>query len=70
MVPPLNDVDVFSQDLGFIAILEEGRLVGFNVAVGGGMGATHGDAATFPRLADVIGFIAPRSSCSPSRRTW
>jgi sulfite reductase (NADPH) hemoprotein beta-component len=59
VVPPLNDVDVFSQDLGFIAILEQGRLVGFNVAVGGGMGATHGDAATFPRLADVIGFITP-----------
>ncbi|HEX8697254.1 MAG TPA: assimilatory sulfite reductase (NADPH) hemoprotein subunit [Myxococcaceae bacterium] len=59
VVPPLNDVDVFSQDLGFIAILEEGRLVGFNVAVGGGMGATHGEAATFPRLADVIGFCTP-----------
>jgi sulfite reductase (NADPH) hemoprotein beta-component len=59
VVPPLNDVDVFSQDLGFIAILENGVLAGFNVAVGGGMGATHGDAATYPRLADVIGFIAP-----------
>jgi sulfite reductase (NADPH) hemoprotein beta-component len=58
-VPPLNDVDVFSQDLGFIAILEGGELVGFNVLVGGGMGATHGEAATFPRLADVIGFIRP-----------
>jgi sulfite reductase (NADPH) hemoprotein beta-component len=58
-VPPINDVDVFSQDLGFIAILEGERLVGFNVVVGGGMGATHGDAATFPRLADVIGFIPP-----------
>jgi sulfite reductase (NADPH) hemoprotein beta-component len=58
-VPPLNDVDIFSQDLGFIAILEDGELVGFNVTVGGGMGATHGDAATFPRLADVIGFIRP-----------
>ncbi|SEU10531.1 assimilatory sulfite reductase (NADPH) hemoprotein subunit [Stigmatella erecta] len=59
VVPPLNDVDVFSQDLGFIAILENGALAGFNVAVGGGMGATHGDAATYPRLADVIGFITP-----------
>jgi sulfite reductase (NADPH) hemoprotein beta-component len=58
-VPPLNDVDVFSQDLGFIAIIEGGEVVGFNVLVGGGMGATHGDAATFPRLADVIGFIRP-----------
>ncbi|HEX8826191.1 MAG TPA: assimilatory sulfite reductase (NADPH) hemoprotein subunit [Archangium sp.] len=58
-VPPLNDVDVFSQDLGFIAIIEGGEVIGFNVLVGGGMGATHGDAATFPRLADVIGFIRP-----------
>jgi sulfite reductase (NADPH) hemoprotein beta-component len=58
-VPPLNDVDVFSQDLGFIAIIEAGELIGFNVLVGGGMGATHGDNATFPRLADVIGFCRP-----------
>lgn len=58
-VPPINDVDVFSQDLGFITIYEGERLLGFNVTVGGGMGATHGDAATFPRLADVIGFIPP-----------
>ncbi len=58
-VPPSNDVDVFTQDLGFIAIVEEGRLAGFNVAVGGGMGMSHGNAETFPRLADVIGFITP-----------
>ncbi|MCP3145021.1 assimilatory sulfite reductase (NADPH) hemoprotein subunit [Pyxidicoccus xibeiensis] len=61
-VPPLNDVDVFAQDLGFIAILEGGELVGFNVSVGGGMGATHGDAATYPRLADVLGFIPPEKT--------
>lgn len=58
-VPPVNDVDVLAQDLGLIAIVEEGGLVGFNVAVGGGMGASHGDRATYPRLADVIGFCAP-----------
>ncbi|WP_426750525.1 assimilatory sulfite reductase (NADPH) hemoprotein subunit [Myxococcus sp. Y35] len=61
-VPPLNDVDVFAQDLGFIAIIENGALVGFNVSVGGGMGATHGDAATYPRLADVVGFITPEKT--------
>ncbi len=61
-VPPLNDVDVFAQDLGFIAIVEDGALAGFNVSVGGGMGATHGDAATHPRLADVIGFIPPEKT--------
>jgi sulfite reductase (NADPH) hemoprotein beta-component len=55
-VPPLNDVDVFANDLGFVAILEKGELAGFNVTVGGGLGATHGDADTYPRLADVIGF--------------
>lgn len=58
-VPPLNDVDIFSQDLGFIAIVEDSRLIGFNLSVGGGMGSTHGDVTTFPRLADVIGFVTP-----------
>src|SRR5207244_6307756 len=58
-IPPINDVDVFANDLGFIAIIEHGALVGFNVAAGGGLGATHGDANTYPRLADVLGFIAP-----------
>lgn len=60
-VPPGNDVDVFAQDLGFIAIVgDDGSLLGYNVSVGGGMGATHGDAETYPRIADVIGFIPPQ----------
>jgi len=59
VVPPLNDVDVFAQDLGFIAIVERGELLGFNLAVGGGLGATHGDPTTYPRLADVVGFLRP-----------
>ncbi|WP_191556756.1 assimilatory sulfite reductase (NADPH) hemoprotein subunit [Metabacillus idriensis] len=58
-VPPSNDIDVFSQDLGFIAIVEEGKLTGFNVAIGGGMGMSHGDKATYPQLAKVIGFCSP-----------
>lgn len=58
-VPPRNDVDLFAQDLGFIAVCEDGDLAGFNVSVGGGMGMTHGDAATYPRLASVIGFCTP-----------
>jgi sulfite reductase (NADPH) hemoprotein beta-component len=58
-IPPENDVDVFANDLGFIAIAEEGRLAGFDVAVGGGMGMTHGEPATYPRTADVIGFCTP-----------
>ncbi len=58
-VPPSNDVDIFSQDLGFIAILDEGKLKGFNVAVGGGMGMTHGDTSTYPQLSRIIGFCTP-----------
>ncbi|MCM3794752.1 assimilatory sulfite reductase (NADPH) hemoprotein subunit [Priestia megaterium] len=58
-VPPSNDIDVYSQDLGLIAILEDEKLVGFNVAIGGGMGMTHGDKATYPQLAKVIGFCRP-----------
>ena len=58
-LPPSNDVDVFSQDLGFIAIEEGGQLAGYNVTAGGGMGMSHGNADTFPRLADVLGFIPP-----------
>jgi sulfite reductase (NADPH) hemoprotein beta-component len=57
-VPPTNDVDIFSQDLGFIAVVEGGELVGFNLTVGGGMGSTHGDPKTYPRLADVAGYFA------------
>lgn len=55
-VPPSNDVDVFANDLAFIAIVEDGKLLGFNVAVGGGMGMSFGIEASFPRLADGIGF--------------
>jgi len=58
-VPPSNDVDIYAHCLSFIAILEEGKIIGYNVSVGGGMGMTHGQEDTFPRLADVIGFITP-----------
>jgi sulfite reductase (NADPH) hemoprotein beta-component len=61
-VPPHNDVDVFANDLGFIAVAEEGRLVGFNVSVGGGMGMSHGDKSTYPRLGDVVGFCEPEQA--------
>lgn len=57
-VPPHNDVDVYTNDLGFVAIGTD-RLEGFNVLAGGGMGATHGDRTTFPRLADALGFVRP-----------
>jgi len=58
-VPPYNDVDVFSQDLGFIAVQENGKLVGYNVSVGGGMGSTFGIPEAYPRLGEVIGFCTP-----------
>lgn len=56
-IPPHNDVDILANDLGFIGIEREGKLVGFNVCVGGGLGSTFGDHTTYPRLADVIGYI-------------
>jgi sulfite reductase (NADPH) hemoprotein beta-component len=59
-VPPSNDVDVFAHDLGFIAIAgDDGRLLGFDVTAGGGMGMTHNQVETYPRLADVLGFCRP-----------
>ena len=57
-LPPRNDVDVFSNCLGFVGIPEEGKVAGYNVLVGGGLGMTHGKTTTFPRLADVIGFCS------------
>ncbi|MDR4432985.1 assimilatory sulfite reductase (NADPH) hemoprotein subunit [Bacillus tequilensis] len=68
-VPPSNDIDVFSQDLGFIAIVENGKLIGFNVAIGGGMGMTHGDTATYPQLAKVIGFCRPEQMYDVAEKT-
>ena len=55
-IPPNNDVDVFTNDLGLIAIIENNKLKGFNIAVGGGMSTTHGNTATYARLGTVIGF--------------
>ncbi len=60
VLPPVNDMDVLTNCLGFIAVVEEGNIVGYNLAVGGGMGRSHGNAATYPRLANVIGFF-PRT---------
>ncbi len=57
VIPPVNDIDVYTQDLGFIAIAGPDGLEGFNVAIGGGMGRTDQAPSTYPRLADVIGFV-------------
>jgi len=56
-IPPRNDTDVLSNDLGFIAIVEKGKLVGYNLTVGGGMAYTFGNNKTYPRVADVVGFF-------------
>ncbi|MEI6897605.1 MAG: assimilatory sulfite reductase (NADPH) hemoprotein subunit [Psychromonas sp.] len=56
-VPPYNDVDIHANDLNFIAIVENDKITGYNVVVGAGLGMTHGDKTTFPRLGDDFGFI-------------
>lgn len=57
VLPPSNDIDVYTQDLGFIAIAGPSGIEGFNVSIGGGMGRTDNEPDTYPRLANVIGFI-------------
>ncbi|MEP4890398.1 MAG: assimilatory sulfite reductase (NADPH) hemoprotein subunit [Aliiglaciecola sp.] len=57
VIPPHNDIDVHANDLNFVAIAENGKLIGFNVLVGGGLAMTHGDHSTYPRKADDFGFI-------------
>ncbi len=67
-IPPYNDVDIFANCLGFIAIVEDGKLAGFNVTIGGGMGMTHGNEKTFPRLADVLAFCTPEQAVSVAEK--
>jgi len=55
-IPPSNDVDIYSQDLGFVAVVENQKPIGFNVIAGGGMGMTHGEPETYPELGRLIGF--------------
>jgi sulfite reductase (NADPH) hemoprotein beta-component len=56
-IPPNNDSDVFTNDLGLVAIIEDDQLKGFNIAIGGGLSTTHGYAETYARLGTVIGFV-------------
>lgn len=57
VIPPNNDIDVLTNDVGLIAIIEKGKLAGFNIAAGGGLSATHGNEHTYPRLATLLGFV-------------
>ena len=65
-IPPHNDVDLYANDLGFVALSVNRKLVGFNVFVGGGMGSTHGDKATYPQIARGLGFISPEDAIAVS----
>ena len=55
-IPPNNDVDVFANDIGLIAVIKNDKLQGFNIAIGGGMSTTHGNPDHYARLGSVIGF--------------
>ncbi|MGH8226617.1 MAG: assimilatory sulfite reductase (NADPH) hemoprotein subunit [Steroidobacteraceae bacterium] len=68
-VPPQNDIDVYGHDLGLVAIVENGKLAGFDVLVGGGMGMTHKVPATFPRLGDVVGFCTTERVIAVAEQT-
>ncbi|HET8806952.1 MAG TPA: NADPH-dependent assimilatory sulfite reductase hemoprotein subunit [Methylophaga sp.] len=57
VIPPVNDIDVFAQDVGFIAVIKNNQLEGFNVCVGGGMGQLDSRDDSYPRLASEIGFV-------------
>jgi sulfite reductase (NADPH) hemoprotein beta-component len=68
-IPPVNDIDIFTNCVGFIAIVENDELVGYNLVMGGGMGRSHGNVQTYPRLADVIGFLPPDKVVDVARAT-
>ena len=57
VIPPNNDIDVFGNDLGLIAVIEKDQLKGFNIVIGGGMSSTHGNPEHYPRLASELGYV-------------
>lgn len=59
VIPPANNCDIFSQDLGFIAIVDKEKIAGYNIVAGGGLGSTFGTAGTYPRTGTLIGFCQP-----------
>ncbi|ALG69125.1 NADPH-dependent assimilatory sulfite reductase hemoprotein subunit [Beggiatoa leptomitoformis] len=68
-IPPSNDIDVYTNDIALVAIVEKGKIKGFNLAIGGGMGTTHGSTETYPRLATTIGFIPYKALKNPLKET-
>lgn len=67
VIPPDNDVDVYTQDFGLIAIAENDKLLGYNVLVGGGMGRAHGDDSTYARLGSMLGFVSVENVVAAAR---
>lgn len=57
-LPEDNCVDLYTQDIGLMAIVENGSIVGYNVLAGGGMGRTPSAEKTFPAIAERITYAA------------
>ena len=58
VIPPRNDVDIYTQDLGFVAHAgADGTVEGYTVLVGGGFGMSHGQTQTYPVLSKPLGYI-------------
>ncbi|MCG8449318.1 MAG: NADPH-dependent assimilatory sulfite reductase hemoprotein subunit [Pirellulales bacterium] len=58
-LPGDNSADIYSQDLGLLAVCEDWNIVGYNVLVGGGFGTTPSAAKTFPAVAQPMCFVSP-----------
>jgi sulfite reductase (ferredoxin) len=62
-LPEDNCVDIYTNDLGFLAVVRDGSVIGYNVLVGGGLGTTPSAKKTFPALAKRLGFVTPDQAC-------
>ncbi len=62
-LPEDNCIDIYTNDLGFLAVVRDGKIVGYNVLVGGGFGTTPSAKKTFPALAKRLAFITPDQAC-------
>ncbi len=58
-LPEDNCIDIYTQDLGLLAVVRDGKIIGYNVLVGGGMGTTPAKKNTFPALAKRMAFATP-----------
>lgn len=63
-LPEDNCIDVYTQDLGLIAVHEEGKILGYNVLVGGGMGRTPSAEKTYPALGLKLTYVSPEDVIS------